>query len=89
MIQTAALVSLSLLFAGIILMLVRVIRGPSMADRAMAADGLVMNLIGMVAVYSIFLGTNHFFDLVLVFSLLGFVGMVTFAKFLGRGRIVE
>ena len=89
MIQAASGISLVLLFIGMLLNLIRVIKGPSMADRAVASDGFIMNLIGIVTVYSIFLGTGYFFDLVLVFSLLGFIGLVTFAKFLGRGRIVE
>lgn len=89
MIQTVAYYCLIALFAGIALSLVRVIIGPTMADRAMAADGITLNLIGIAAVYSIYLDTTYYFDLVLVFSLLGFVGIVTFAKFLGGGRVVE
>lgn len=68
---------------------IRIIRGPSNADRALAADNFIMNLIGIVTLYSIQTKTEYYFDLVLVFSLLGFIGMVCFAKFLSRGKIIE
>jgi len=69
--------------------LIRLAIGPSMADRALASDNIIMNLIGIVILYSIYTKSPYYMDLVLVFTLLGFIGMVTFAKFLSRGKIIE
>ncbi len=89
MISMVASICLFVLIGCMLLNLVRVVKGPSMADRVVAADVMFMDLIGIVVVYSIKIRTPYYFDLVLVFSLLGFVATVTFAKFLGRGRIIE
>ena len=89
MINIACHICLSVLFLCLALNLYRVIVGPSSADRAVASDTVVMNIVGLVCIYSISQKTSAFFDLVLVFSLLGFIGTVCFAKFVGRGRMVE
>jgi multisubunit Na+/H+ antiporter MnhF subunit len=89
MIQPVASVCLWVLFACLLANLVRVVKGPSMADRVVAADVIFMDLIAIIVVYSIKIKTPFYFDLVIVFSLLGFVATVTFAKYLGRGRILE
>ena len=87
--QNVALYCLMFLLGCIILNMIRIIKGPSMADRALAADGIFLNMVGISTVYSIFLQTTYYLDLVLVFSLLGFVGIVCFSKFLGRGKVVR
>ena len=89
MIGWVSLACLCVLFLCLAMNLVRVVRGPSAADRAMASDTIILNLVGTAAVYSIYTRTSHYFDLALVVALLGFVGMICFAKFLGRGRIIE
>ena len=60
-----------------------------MADRVLAADTIFLNLVGIAALFSVYLNTHSYMDLVLVFSLLGFIGTVCFAKFLSRGKIIE
>jgi len=77
------------LFFALGLNLIRIVLGPSQADRAVAADAIFLNLIGLTSVYSIYINSNTYFDLILVFSLLGFVGTVCFSKFLARGKIIE
>ena len=89
MIENVALGSLIVLFLSVGLNLIRVVIGPSIADRALASDSIILNLVGIAAVYSIYSGSASYVDLAVVFALLGFVGMVCFAKFLGRGRIIE
>jgi len=89
MVQTATHYCMLILLAGIGFSFIRLAKGPSLADRAVASDNIIMNLTGLVALYSIYAKTAHYLDLVLVFSLLGFIGMVCFAKFLGRGKIIE
>lgn len=89
MIQAVASYAIYILFGCIALNLIRIVTGPSIADRAIAADAIFLNLVGIAALYSIYIQTPSYMDLVLVFSLLGFVGTVCMAKFIGFGRIIE
>jgi len=89
MVQTVASTCLGIILICMGLNLIRIIKGPSWADRAVASDGLFLNLVGVAALYSLCIQTPYYFDLVLVFSLLGFVGTVCFSKFLSRGKIIE
>ena len=60
-----------------------------MVDRLLALDTITVNVIAVLVVLSIRLGTDVYLDSVLVLALLGFVGTVTIAKALMRGRIIE
>lgn len=82
------LVSLGALAVGMVLCLVRAIRGPSMFDRVLAFDGLVLNIVGALLLISILLGTAAFLDVVLVVALLGFLGTVSLAAYL-EGSLVD
>jgi multicomponent Na+:H+ antiporter subunit F len=74
----AGLALAGLLFA------VRLLRGPSLADRAVALDGLLITVAGGVAVGAARSGSVVFLDVLVVVALLGFVGTVTVARFLER-----
>ena len=89
MVQQAAHICLFILIGCLGLTLYRVIKGPTMADRVMGAENIFILMIGIIVLQSIFMKSSHYFDLVLVFSLLGFVGTICFEKFLARGRIIE
>lgn len=74
-------------FAG----LVRVALGPSLADRAVAADVCLFVVVSGLAVLSLRLGSPVFLDVVLVATLLGFVATVSLARLIegehtGRGE---
>lgn len=59
--------------------------GPSLPDRVVAMDTITTVIIAMIAVYCMKEGSAIFYDAILVLSILGFVGTVSMAKFLGRG----
>jgi multicomponent Na+:H+ antiporter subunit F len=62
----------------------RLVRGPSIADRVVALDLLTTLGIGIVAAYAI--GTNQvaFMDLAVIVALLGFLTTVAFAYYVER-----
>lgn len=62
----------------------RLMKGPHMADRALAVDSLGVQLMGLVILLAMVMGTNLFFEAVLVLALLSFAGMVAMAQFIGR-----
>ena len=81
--------SLVLFMVGIALSLVRVIKGPSLPDRAIALDTISVNLISAIAIISIVLKTKAFLEAILIIGILAFIGTIAFSKYIERGVIVE
>ena len=78
---TAALV---LLWIAGALMLVRVVLGPSLADRVVALDGLLIVVVSGLAVSAARTGNDLFTDVAVVIGLLGFLGTALAARFIER-----
>ncbi|MFQ5779476.1 MAG: monovalent cation/H+ antiporter complex subunit F [Nitrospiria bacterium] len=64
----------------------RLVVGPTLPDRVVAMDTISTVIIAMIAVYCIKEDNAIFYDVILVLSVLGFVGTVTLAKFLAKGE---
>ena len=89
MIETILKLSLVLFMLAIALSVYRVIKGPSMPDRAIALDTIGVNLISSIAIVSIILNTKAFLEAILILGILAFIGTIAFSKFIERGVIVE
>lgn len=81
-----------MLVAAAILSLVRAERGPSMLDRTVALDVFVTALVGGIVLESAVSGRIDTLPILVVLSLVGFVGSVTIARFAavepeGEGRV--
>ena len=74
-------------FAGMVICLLRILRGPHLADRALAADALMTHLVALVLLFTIRAQTLLLFDGVLVLSLLGFVTTVAAAQYIARPHV--
>lgn len=72
-----------------LLLIYRVIKGPTTPDRVVALDAIGMNLICMIAVLSILLDTSMFLEVILLIGVISFIGTVAFSKFLEKGEIIE
>lgn len=80
-------VAMALLIVGGAAFLLRVVIGPSLADRVVALDGLIAVLVGAIIVQSIRDDTTRYLDVALVVAFVGFVGAVASARFVeGRRR---
>lgn len=66
------------------LCLVRVVRGPSMLDRTVATDVLVAAIFGAVGVHAAVGRYSSTVSVLLVLSLVGFLGSVSIARFAAR-----
>lgn len=77
----ACLVVLAVAF---VLTLVRVARGPSAADRGLAADVGYLVLLGAIAVVLARDGTPIYGDVVLVAAVVGFLALLSFAWYCDR-----
>lgn len=79
-------VGIVLIAVAIVLCLIRILKGPSLPDRGLAADTIAVQVAGLVILLTIRLETLMLFDAVLIVSILGFVSTVAFAQYIGRRR---
>ncbi|WP_187272159.1 K+/H+ antiporter subunit F [Zeimonas arvi] len=67
----------------------RLLRGPDLPDRILALDTLYINALALLVLAGLQYGTNLYFEVALVMSMLGFIGTVVLSRFLSRGDIAE
>lgn len=72
------------LAAAVLLGLWRLVRGPSVLNRIVAFDVVTISVVGWMALLSLRWKTTEYLELILVFTLLGFVGTVAFTQYLRR-----
>lgn len=77
-------ISMILLVLGGACFLARVIGGPSLADRIVALDALVVTIVAAIVLNSIRHDTDRFLDVALVVAFVGFVGTTAGARFIER-----
>jgi multicomponent Na+:H+ antiporter subunit F len=74
----------ALLWLASALLLVRVVVGPSLADRVVALDGLLIVVICGLAANAARTDNGVFIDVAVVIGLLGFLGTAVAARFIER-----
>jgi multicomponent Na+:H+ antiporter subunit F len=94
MITLALQISFVVLTLAVLLGLARLVKGPTVLDRILAFDLIATSIVGMIVLLSVLWRTPLYLELVLIFSLLGFVGTVAFVFHLHktlpvRGAAVE
>lgn len=67
----------------------RLVKGPSVTDRIIAIDTMVINAIALVILYGIYYQTTMYFEAALLFAMFGFVATVAYCRFLLRGDVIE
>lgn len=72
-----------------VLLLVRLVIGPAIADRVVALDTLLLVVIAGIAVAAAATADGTLIDVLLLVSLLGFVSTVTASRFVERRSDVE
>lgn len=76
---------LGMLWVAVVLCLVRLIRGPNIADRVVALDLIATIIVGITAVLSIATSEPTFLSVSIVLALVAFLGTVAFAYYVQRG----
>lgn len=75
-----------LVLAGALFFL-RLLRGPSLSDRVMALDGLLVAGVSALVVRAVESGSGTFLPVAVVLTLVGFIGTAVVARFIeGQGR---
>lgn len=78
--------ALGLLSLAIVFSFVRVVIGPTAADRVVALDILTGVAIGFTVVVAMLTGQALFIDVALLLALMAFIGTVAFACYLDGGN---
>ncbi|RIP35794.1 Na(+)/H(+) antiporter subunit F1 [Staphylococcus gallinarum] len=83
------IIALIIVALSMMAMLVRVIIGPSLADRVVALDAMGIQLMAIIALFSIFLGTKYLIVVILMIGILAFLGTAVFAKYMDKGKVID
>jgi len=82
MIDICVTISFIILGLATLLALRRVFSGPSVLDRIIGFDAGAICMIGMMVLLSVRWKTGILIEIMLIFSLLGFVGTIAFVSYL-------
>lgn len=74
------------LILSFILILLRVIKGPTLADRVIGLDSMGYIAIGFIISYSIYFNSPVLLDIVTVLALVSFLGTAAFAYYIDKGK---
>jgi multicomponent Na+:H+ antiporter subunit F len=77
--------ALALVGAALLLALVRLVRGPDLANRVVALDLLSVLGVGTAAAATVVSGDAVYLDVALILGLIAFVGTVAFARYAEQG----
>jgi len=78
--ETIVIIFVALIGAGLFLCLLRLLKGPTASDRAVAVDTITTTVVALLVVLGFVFGRYVYLDVALVYSLL-----VAIARFLERG----
>lgn len=73
----------------LVLNTIRLLIGPSTADRILALDTLYINSIALIVLLGLYFASDMYFESALLIAMLGFVSTAALAKYLLRGDIIE
>lgn len=82
-------IAMTILAFGAMLCFYRVIKGPTIPDRAVGVDTLMMHVVAIVVLLGIKGDTQIYMDAVVAVAILSFVGTTGLAKFIAKGVIID
>lgn len=89
MIEHALIFAFSAVSLALIFNLWRLAQGPTLTDRILAVDTMVINVISLIVLFGIQEGTTLYFEAALLFAMFGFVSTVAYCRFILRGDVIE
>lgn len=85
MVNTILIMAGVLMALGILLALLRFIKGPDVTDRTIAFDVMTVASISVIALIAHFAGRIIYLDVALVYGLLNFLSVVVIGRYIERG----
>ena len=86
LISIAIWISLGFIILGYLFAFIRLAKGPSLPDRAVALDLIALLTLAVAALHALSTDTAIFLNVSLVIALITFLGTVAFAQYLERIR---
>jgi multicomponent Na+:H+ antiporter subunit F len=80
----AIIVSLIMVSVAMLLTFIRLVRGPSLADRVVALDLMTVQAVGFIAIYDIATQEPVYLRVAIVLALIAFLGTIAFAYYIER-----
>lgn len=81
--------SIVIVTIAMIVLVYRLVIGPSASDRVVALDALGVALIALIGLFSIMVETSFYLEIILLLAILSFIGTVAFSKFIEKGDIID
>ncbi len=82
--QYTVYISFTLLMTGLFLTFLRLLKGPSIADRVVAIDLFAMFVMGIIIVYSFLTALPLYLNAAFIMALVAFIATVAFARYLEK-----
>lgn len=82
MIEVTVAICFVMLGCAALLALWRILRGPSILDRVIAYDAAAICIVGMMVMLSVLWKRGLLIEIIIIFSLLGFMGSIAFVNYL-------
>jgi multicomponent Na+:H+ antiporter subunit F len=82
--SVAIIVSLIMVSVAMLLTFIRLVRGPSLADRVVALDLMTVQAVGFIAIYDVATHEPVYLRVAIVLALIAFLGTVAFAYYIER-----
>lgn len=76
-----------LLISATFLGFIRLVIGPTLADRVVALDLIAILSVGMITLYAVYQDQPLFIDVAVVLALIAFLGTIAFAYFIEKGEL--
>ncbi|TYC91367.1 Na(+)/H(+) antiporter subunit F1, partial [Novosphingobium sp. BW1] len=73
-------IALIIVVISMLAMLIRVVLGPSLADRVVALDAIGLQLMAVIALFSILLNIKYMIVVIMMIGILAFLGTAVFSK---------
>tara|TARA_R110002020_G_scaffold87764_8_gene216082 strand:- start:6671 stop:6967 length:297 start_codon:yes stop_codon:yes gene_type:complete len=82
LVDLCTMIALVMLTLALLIAVVRVVVGPTLADRVLALDMITVLAMGFVGAIAIRTGLTLYLDIALSLALLGFLATVAFARYM-------
>ncbi|PIS27548.1 MAG: cation:proton antiporter [Candidatus Marinimicrobia bacterium CG08_land_8_20_14_0_20_45_22] len=79
------IVFLGLIMGGVLMGLIRMLKGPTASDRAVAVDAITTTTVALLVILAFIFKRYVYVEVSLVYALLSFVGLCAIARFLEKG----
>jgi len=89
MIEFALILGFAAVSLALLMNLWRLTSGPTVMDRLLAVDTMVINVIALIILYGIWADTTVYFESALLLAMFSFISTVACCRFLLRGDVIE